>query len=131
MTRWNRRSERSHELTPAERAKGGYMRAVRLWKRRYQEAREELELVRRTVETTQPAEIEGWRAPGLELARPAPQAAGDVPEPAASESQASRGLSVAERDALRRGLTGPPWWADTEARAARREARRRDRFQTM
>jgi hypothetical protein len=26
------------------------------------------------------------------------------------------------------GLTGPPWWADREARAARREARRRKRF---
>jgi hypothetical protein len=114
------------------RIRGGGVRrenAARTWKRKYEEARAELERVRRTVETTQPAEVEGWRAPGLELARPVPSAAGEVAEP--DESQARSGLSVAGEDALDRGLTGPPWWADHEALDARRRARERDRYRTV
>jgi hypothetical protein len=35
-----RRSDRSHELTPAERGRGGLVRLVRLYRRKQQEARE-------------------------------------------------------------------------------------------
>jgi len=38
VTRWNRRSENSHELTAWERSKAGYVTAVRTWKRKYAEA---------------------------------------------------------------------------------------------
>jgi hypothetical protein len=118
--RWDRRSEKSHELTPAERAKGGYMAAIRTWRRKHEEAvaklrerEEELARVRRTVE----------HVSGAQPAAPSQRAT--------HASHARPGLSVAEQQAFERGLTGPPWWADHEALDARREARRRDRFRPV
>lgn len=133
-----RRSEQSHALTLAERGRGGLVRLVRLYRGKYEQAEarvvrlaeqfdarlrereEELARLRRTVEhVSRPEPV----APSRQVppAQPA-----DVP--AAGASQARSGLSVAEQDAINRGLTGPPWWADTEALDARREARRRARF---
>lgn len=74
--------------------------------------------MRHTIEVTQPQPAS--------QARPSPQPA-DVPEPD-DPPPAPRPLSVAEQDALDRGLTGPPWWADREALDARYEARQRRRF---
>ena len=96
------------------------MTAIRTWRRKYEEAvallrerEERLERTLRTVEHVAQSQVG-------ERPRPSPP-----PEP---DEQPPRGLSVAEQDAINRGLTGPPWWADREALDARREARRRARF---
>jgi hypothetical protein len=106
---------------------------VRLYRRKLREQEQEfstilmrqeqeLERVRRTVAATQPQPAPpSWQSPP---AQPA-----DLPKP--DDVPAPRPLSVAEQDAIDRGLTGPPWWADREALDARYEARRRVRYQTM
>jgi hypothetical protein len=70
-------------LTAWERSKGGYVRLVRLWKRKYEEAQEELDRVRRTLATTQPAEVAKWYAPAPRVAPPS----GDVQAAGASQAR--------------------------------------------
>jgi hypothetical protein len=133
MTRWNRRSENSHELTSWERQKAGFVTAVRTWKRKHAEAlalederEQELVRVRRSIEA---AQAHAPEAPSPSSQRPPAQPA-DVPEPeqSAGASQPRPGLSVAEQQAAALGLGGPCWWEDTPERRARHEARRRARY---
>jgi hypothetical protein len=132
-----RRSPASHELTPDERARGGRTRQANRWKAwyrdRWQELRElldereeELARVRRSIEAAQahapePAPPSWQRPPAQPADVPEPEQPADAPQPLSR-------LSVAEQDALDRGLTGPCWWQDDEVLDARREARRRARF---
>jgi hypothetical protein len=131
--RARRRSDRSHELTPAKRGRVGLVRLVRLYRRKQQEAREllreqeekwtailtrqeeELQRVRRTIAVTQPQPAPPSRQPADVPER------GDVPA-------APRGLSVAEQQAVELGHGGPCWWEDSREKRARDEARRRARF---
>jgi hypothetical protein len=122
----SRRSEQSHELTHEQRSRGGLVRLVRLYRRKLSEQEEKWT----AILMRQEAELDRVRAIAAARPEPPPPQPADVPEPD-DPPPAPRGLSVAEQDALDRGLTGPPWWADREALDARYEQRRRDRYQTM